>query len=129
MIHRKPYNSKIQKYIFSHYDCNERVILNHRYVVLTSLCTSTVNPSFPAMSYVTFHIFIVQPMLQLRYSMSMWMRNVVMGWLSHKNSKVKAPSTQQHKVSEAVATRVSVVKDNDIRSITMEKAVDLTFWW
>jgi hypothetical protein len=58
------------------------------------------------------------------------MRNVVMGWLSHKNTKVKTPtSTQQHKVTETVVAAVPIIKDNDIRSITMEKAVDLTFWW
>lgn len=58
------------------------------------------------------------------------MRNAVMGWLSHKNAKVKAPtSTQQHKVTETVAVAAPVVRDNDIRAITMEKAVDLTFWW
>lgn len=53
-----------------------------------------------------------------------------MGWLSNKNTKVKKTSTpQQHLSPEVVARPVPGIKDNDVRQITMEKAIDLTFWW
>lgn len=66
------------------------------------------------------------------------MRNAVMGWLNHNKtvqSHVKAtPQQQQHKAQDMAASvaacaTVTHIKDNDIRQITMEKAIDLTFWW